>query len=246
MSATNSLDHLHQLRVELAKLADVKASNLNAPIPHIDGWTVHSTIGHTGWVARWVTESLTSAPDTPPSRSSISEPPAGEQIIAWFDDASRNLVDTIESIDLDELCPTFLGPQPRRWWLRRLSQEVAMHRWDAYSAFASPAPIDARLAKDGIDEILEVFVPNRMQFDKLGGTGETLHLHATDIDDGEWMLTLHPDKVAWEVGHAKGDAATRGPVSDLLLLLWSRLPPSRLEVFGDATILERWQSAASF
>lgn len=246
MSESNALDHLHQLRVELANLAEVQAANLNNSIPHIDGWTVQSTLGHTAWVARYVTECLKSDPDSPPSRSKIGEPPAGDAVVAWFKDASANLLDTIDSVDLDQLCPTFVGPKPRRWWVRRLSQEVSMHRWDVYSAFASPTPIDSRLAKDGVDEILEVFVPTRMQFDKLAGTGETLHLHATDIDDGEWMLTLNPDGVEVEIGHGKGDAATRGPVSDLLLLLWSRLPPSRLEVFGDATILERWQSAASF
>jgi hypothetical protein len=29
-------------------------------------------------------------------------------------------------------------------------------------------------------------------------------------------------------------------------LLWSRLPPSRLDTFGDASLLDRWQHAAKF
>jgi predicted lipid carrier protein YhbT len=101
------------------------------------------------------------------------------------------------------------------------------------------------LARDGVDEVFEVFAPLRLDLDRLGGTGETMHLHATDLD-GEWMCTLHPDAVTWAHGHARGDVAARGPVSDLLLLLWGRIPPSRLEVFGDATILDRWQRAAAF
>ena len=121
-----------------------------------------------------------------------------------------------------------------------------MHRWDVESATTSPEPIEASQAKDGVDEVLDVFVPNRMQFDVLAGSGETIHLHATDIDDGEWMLHLRPDRVDWESGHAKGHVAARGTASDLLLLLWSRLPPNRLEIFGDVKLLDRWQTAATF
>lgn len=246
MSAPIPLDHLHQLRVELARLAQVDASNLNDPIPHIDGWTVHSTVGHTGWVMKYVTEAIASDPDSPPSRSTISDPPAGEDVLDWFDQAQKTLIGALEAADPDRQCPTFVGSEPVRWWIRRLAHEASMHRWDAYSAFASPEAIDSKLARDGVNEILEIFVPHRMQLDKLAGTGETLHLHATDIDDGEWMLTLNSDGIEWEFGHGKGDAAVRGPVSDLLLLLWSRIPPSRLEIFGDASLLDRWQAAASF
>lgn len=241
-----TLDHLHLLRVELARLTEVQANNLNDPIPHIDGWTVHSTIGHTGWVARYVTAALQATPQDPPSRSSIGEPPAGEDVLSWFNEAQTDLVKTMQEVDIDKPCPTFAGAQPASWWIRRLSHEASMHRWDAYSAFASPEPIDARLARDGVDEILQVFVPTRMLFEKLNGTGETLHLHATDIDDGEWMLHFGPESIEWERGHAKGDAAARGPVSDLLLLLWGRIPPSRVEIFGDADLLSRWQAAANF
>jgi hypothetical protein len=40
--------------------------------------------------------------------------------------------------------------------------------------------------------------------------------------------------------------AARGSTSDLLLLMWSRIPAGRLEVFGDADLLYRWQAAAAF
>ncbi len=36
-----------------------------------------------------------------------------------------------------------------------------------------------------------------------------------------------------EPGHAKGDAAVRGPAADLLLWLWGRRPLDGFEVFGD-------------
>jgi uncharacterized protein (TIGR03083 family) len=239
-------EHRHLFQVETARLSHVEPSQLELDVPHLEGWTVRSVIGHMGWVFRFAKLALESGPDERPSRSSVPEPPPGDEVIDWLATGYRELLVVLDGVDLDSLHPTFTGPQPARWWFRRLSLEVAMHRWDAESASSSPEPIDARQALDGVDEILEVFVPHRMQFPVLAGDGETVHLHATDIEGGEWFLTYRPDSVDWERVHAKGDVAARGTMSDLLLLVWGRIPPSRLEVFGDISLLERWQRAATF
>ena len=48
-------------------------------------------------------------------------------------------------------------------------------------------------------------------------------------------MTLGPDGISFEHGHAKGDVALRGTASDLLLWAWNRVPvDDRFEVFGDA------------
>ena len=246
MTNLSSSDYQHLLQVEAARLSQAAAAHLDLELPHIEGWTVRSVVGHTGWVFRFAQLALEADPENPPSRSSVPEPPPGDEVIDWFNDGSRELLTALERTDLDAIRPTFTGPQPASWWVRRLSHEVSIHRWDAESAFGSPSPIEARQARDGIDEVLQVFTPNRMQFATLDGQGETVHLHATDIDDGEWLMTYGSDAIEWNHSHAKGDVAARGPVSDLLLLLWSRIPASRLEIFGDATLLDRWQQAAPF
>lgn len=246
MTTLTSSDYKHLLQVEAARLSQVGPEHLELELPHIEGWTVRSVVGHTGWVFRFADLALQADPANPPSRSSVSEPPPGDDVVEWFSTGAKQLQASLDSADLEAIRPTFTGPQPAAWWLRRVSHEVSIHRWDAESAIGSAAPIDARQAKDGIDEVLEVFTPQRMQFASLAGNGETVHLHATDIDDGEWFMTYGPESVVWNHSHAKGDVAARGPVSDLLLLLWSRLPASRLEVFGDASLLERWQQAATF
>ncbi|MGB5758677.1 MAG: maleylpyruvate isomerase family mycothiol-dependent enzyme [Acidimicrobiales bacterium] len=246
MTNLSASDYRHLLRVEAARLSQIVPQQLPLDLPHIEGWTVRSVIGHTGWLFRFARLALTSDADSPPSRSSVPEPPPGDEVIGWFTEGATDLQATLEDIDLETLRPTFTGPQPAVWWLRRLSHEISIHRWDAESAFTSPEPIEARQARDGIDEVLEVFTPMRMQFATLDGKGETVHLHATDIEHGEWFMTFHPDSVSWDHSHAKADVAARGTVSDLLLLLWSRIPPSRLEIFGDASLLDRWQDAAKF
>lgn len=246
MTELSPADYRHLLQVETARISQTDAAQLPLDVPHLDGWTVRSVVGHMGWVFRFARLSLEAEPDDRPSRSSVPEPPPGDGVLDWLDEGYREAKAALDGVDPERTVPTFTGPQPARWWLRRLSHEVAMHRWDAESASSSPSPIDARQALDGIDEVLEVFVPNRMQFPVLEGDGETVHLHATDVEGGEWMLTYHADSVTWERGHAKGDVAARGPVSDLMLLMWGRIPPSRLEVFGDASLLDRWQAAATF
>lgn len=246
MTSLAPSDYKHLLRVESARLSEIGSEHLDLELPNIEGWNVRSVIGHTGWVFRFAQLALQADPDSPPSRSSVPEPPPGDDVVDWFTEGALSLQGALESTDLDASRPTFTGPQPASWWLRRLSHEVSIHRWDAESAFGHPEPIDSNQARDGIDEVLEVFVPQRMQFGTLNGSGETVHLHATDIDDGEWLMTYMPNAVEWNHSHAKGDVAARGSVSDLLLLLWSRIPASRLEIFGDSSLLDRWQDSATF
>ncbi|MCP5035854.1 MAG: maleylpyruvate isomerase family mycothiol-dependent enzyme [Actinomycetia bacterium] len=236
--------------LEATRLARVNPDSLTNPVPHLEGWTVHNVIGHTAWVCRYVTQCLAATAEDPPSRSSVGEPPFGPTVIDWLGEAVSELEEALADCDLDIIRPTWTGPQPASWWLRRLSHELAVHRWDVFASTpestSGPEPIDAPQALDGIDETLDVFVPNRMQFDKLDGRGQTVHLHATDIDNGEWMLELCPDEVNWSHGHAKGDTAARATSSDLMLLLWSRIRPESVEVFGDRELLDRWQAAAAF
>jgi hypothetical protein len=91
------------------------------------------------------------------------------------------------------------------------------------------------------------FLLQRLGRAVLTGSGETIHLHATDdgIEGGEWLLTLASDGVEVEHGHGKGDAAVRAPASDLVLFVWNRIDLDQLEVFGDAALLEQWRKSVS-
>lgn len=239
--------HRQLIATESARLGAVSTDDLPRPIDHLAGWTVQSLLGHTGWVCRFSALCLTADPAEPPARSAVGDPPAGADVLEWYAEAVEELTVALDAADVEAERPTWTGPQPAAWWFRRLGHELAIHRWDAFTAVDGEVePIDAQQALDGIDEVLDVFTPRRMQFDTLAGDGETIHLHTTDVDDGEWMLTLRPEAVEWEPGHAKGDVAARGAASDLQLLLWGRIGPDQVEVFGDESLLHRWQSAAAF
>lgn len=103
-----------------------------------------------------------------------------------------------------------------------------MHRFDAQFAAGDAKPIDAELALGGIDEHLG-FVAFGLAVKPVEGLSGSLHLHASDVE-GEWVLQLAPDRLAFERSHAKADAAIRGPASELLLWLVNRRLPESPEL----------------
>ena len=125
------------------------------------------------------------------------------------------------------------------FWARRQANETAVHRWDAQRAAGAVEPVEHTLAVDGIDEFFGL-IPFWRRESNVRGVGETIHLHCTD-GAGEWLVRLAADAVIVTREHAKGDVAARGSASDLLLFLYGRVGPSALEVFGDASLLDRWQ-----
>jgi uncharacterized protein (TIGR03083 family) len=201
---------------------------------------VERLIGHLGRVHRWAAEAARSGKQP----EAMERPPQGPDVLDWYEAGIEPLVEALRQ------------PIPGGWnfvgvsdpngafWPRRLAVETAIHRWDGEAAVggsAAAGPIDAALAADGIDELVSVFAPSRVGTD---GPAGTLHVHCNDAD-GEWTLAAGSSGLVVERGHAKGDAALRGPASSLLLALWRRVRPgdAGLEVFGDTTVADRWLAA---
>jgi uncharacterized protein (TIGR03083 family) len=229
--------YLSSLRRDAAGLLAAADLGLDADVPSCPGWRVERLVGHVGRVYRTMTGWVLSGS----APADVPRPPAGPEVRDWTASALDALVSAMSADTRTGLVPTWAGDQPALFWPRRMAIETAIHRWDAEAAHGVAQPIDAQLAVDAIDELFDVIMPIRAA-DALTGEGETLHLHATDVD-GEWLVTLTSGRPTVERMHAKGDVAVRGPASDLLLLLWNRGDAAgreRLQVFGDSGLLERW------
>ena len=106
-------------------------------------------------------------------------------------------------------------------------------------------PIDAELASDGIDELIDVIARRglRPRPGVCGPTG-TVALHR--VRQRPWHLQLEPDGIRRiDVVNAP-DVTVSGTSSALLLAAYGRVPWTSLEVTGDTDLLNRWSAAMNF
>lgn len=231
---------LAALRAEGAALADAAEGNFEAAVPSCPGWDVSQLVNHLGRVHRWATSIVrmrsAEAPPFPPRPDVVDLP--------WFAEGVTELAAALEEAGPDVELWTFPGGGgTSRFWFRRQAIETTLHRIDAQLATGTAQPLDTELALAGVDEMLDVYLLPRR-----GELGGSVHFHTTDSRHGEWIVRDDPDGTGLLIGHGheKGDVALRATASDLLLWLWGRaVPADRLEVFGDATILDRWKANLS-
>ncbi|MGR6916062.1 maleylpyruvate isomerase family mycothiol-dependent enzyme [[Actinomadura] parvosata] len=244
------MDYHSQIETEAARLAAL-AGDLSVPVPTCPGWTLAELVTHVGQTHRWAAHVLRNrVQERVWSRqvpSGLAEGRSGDA--DWLLAGAAELLEVLRETDPSMEVWTW-GPDKRAsWWPRRMLFELVVHRADAELALGADPEIPAGTAIDGVEEFLHnlssaAWVTKSLA--TLGAEGATIHLHASDAD-GEWTITQGPaGTISWARGHAKGDAAVRGPVSDLLLLLYGRRSPTALTVHGDAALLERWLSAAAF
>lgn len=230
------------------------------PVPSCPGWNLGDLAWHLGVVwnrwARIVAEGITTLEGV----QAMDDPqrPADELLLDWVASAHTALYSALARASDDTEVWTWTGSnQPELWVERRMTQETAVHRWDASNAVGVPYDLPFAVAADGIDEFLTWFAARRVA-DGAAPVDGTVHLHCTDIgsnvhdgsDDrsavrGEWLVSrLDESGIAFTREHAKGDAAVRGRASDLLLWLWRR-DAGPVEIIGDAAVAERFRSFPS-
>jgi uncharacterized protein (TIGR03083 family) len=235
---------LAALRADSPALQDAVAqSGPAAPVPSCPGWTVADLVEHLTSELHWVREvaarGVTDRPET-------AEAPSRLEWEAALDGLRRELTGTIETLEaLDADFPAWnWAPQAKKasFWQRRMAHEVSVHRWDAESAAERATPIEAKLAADGVNEVLDTWLPagRRKGPTDLHGV---VHLVATDAAY-EWFVRLRGPGVALlDTGtildsddhHARGQAT--GTASDLLLMLMGRIDTERLVVTGDPRLI---------
>ena len=227
--------HLAHLRADATTLLEATRAEPDAPVPACPGWDRRALLKHLCVPYGWATAQALAGPDEKRGFRDAARPGDDDDVLEFFDRAADQVVAALGAIDADALWPTFTGPQPGAWFPRRMAMETAIHRHDG-----AGGAVDAALAVDGVAELLEVLAP-LLPPDAFGGVASTVHLHATDLDTGEWLVTIGPERVAHERIHAKGDAAVRATASDLFLFAWNRIPlDDRFEVIGDRAAAERW------
>ncbi len=241
-------DYLPVIERESAALAAaLRSGDVATPVPSCPGWTIGRLVKHTGTAQRWADTIVERRSTEPVEAKTIDlalSPDAqadARRLAGWFEDGAAHLAATLAAVDPDAAVWSWAGHNTAGFWSRRMAQETAVHRWDGQAARGMPHDIDGDLAVDGIDERFDNLTATQQRSGvAITGDGETVHLHCTDRP-GEWLIRLGPDGPQITREHAKGDVAARGAASDVLLLVYGRVPPERLEVFGDVALLRRFQ-----
>ncbi len=109
-------------------------------------------------------------------------------------------------------------------------QEIAVHTWDAEAVTASPDPLRRDVADDGVGEFVEIVLGSSA--DALPGV---VTLRATD--------TGGTRRVAGG-GPGRRQAGVSGTASDLVLMLYRRLPVSDCIVEGDPLLVASFLALA--
>ena len=149
--------YLETLEADSRLLAEAAARDLTAAVPCCPGWTVRDAVEHVAEVYEHKLAAIERGGERP-------EPwppawPADRDPLDWFADARERLLDTLTRTDPAAPSWTWWPPdQTAGFWLRRMAQETAVHRVDVEAATGAAAPVDAALALDGIDEVLELML----------------------------------------------------------------------------------------
>jgi uncharacterized protein (TIGR03083 family) len=238
--------YLEQLARDGRRMAELARGDLTVPVPTCPGWTLADLIEHTGQVHRWQTEACRHDHGEFPPMETLSRGPAdGQSLADWFAEGVENALATMAQVESDASRWTWAkGPgDVAHWYFRRITHETYVHRIDAELTAGVPVTdADPVIAVDGVDEFCDIMIPQAVG-QPINGDGSTLHFHATDAE-GEWLLTLHADRVDVARGHAKGDAAVRGTARDLLLMMWGREPLGAVEHFGNESVIDTFKAAA--
>ncbi|MGW0081027.1 maleylpyruvate isomerase family mycothiol-dependent enzyme [Streptomyces sp. NPDC003393] len=231
--------------------AAAEEAGTDAVVPTCPDWRVRDLLRHTGAVHEWAAAFVAAGHTSP---RPFGDPPAldGAELVAWYRDGHRRLVDTLAGAPAAVECWTFHPapqdpPSPLAFWTRRQAHETTVHRFDAERARGGvPSAIDGEFAVDGIDELLRGFHA-RSRSRVRSARPRVLRVRATGTADGAdavWTVRLSDGPpVTVRDASAPADAELSGPADLLYLALWNRVPVPHAT--GDESLVTLWRETSA-
>jgi uncharacterized protein (TIGR03083 family) len=231
------IDHLEPLRVECERFAAaIAGADESARVPSCPEWDLRALVVHLGRVQRSWASVIGRGEDVEPQPPDDSVRPAnGDDLVGWFREGAGELLTAVEEAPADRAAWTWWQtPRTAGAIARHQVQEAAVHRWDAEMAAGRPAsPVDTDAAADAVDEFLAVTAVELHRWTPWTGGAGTVELAPTDAPGGSRWLVLGDDGPAPSEGPDAPTATLSATASDLLLLLYRRLPLEAVTVTGD-------------
>lgn len=252
-----NLDYLDHLARESRRFAEIlKDAAPTAKVPTCPDWDADDLLWHLaevqwywGTIAREQLQSPDGVEERKPKR-----PESREELEAFFDEASAELLDVLTSTPPETVIWTWAeNDQTGAFIRRRQAHEALIHRLDAELTVGSRTPLDPALAADGVDEVVRVMYGGAPPWGSFTPSpGETLRLSTSDTGQ-TFVITLgrfvgtHPGsgkdydqpdvRVAATDDGSPVAAEISATAADLNCWLWNRPPLGPVERSGDAAVL---------
>jgi uncharacterized protein (TIGR03083 family) len=239
-------EYIEALATEGYRLADTaSALDLASPVPTCPGWVLRDLLQHLGGVHRWAgahlrdrRESILRVDDF---QDLVGPWPPDNGLVAWYRSELELLIHTLRSAPLDIECAVFLkSTSPLAHWVRRQAHETAIHRADVESIVGTQTPVDIEFALDGIDELVDCFVPR--PFMKLRSKNPTTLGIAPGDSDRFWALSISEGPVQVTTVRRECDCVIEGSASDVYFALWNRSDDRGIRVSGDRSVRDLFRS----
>lgn len=231
------------VRREGEAIVAAAGQGLDDAVPACEGWTVEDLLRH---VAQVYTFAGSIVHNRATSRPAPVELPTDRPAVDLLAHALDELVDDLRACDADTPMWNWSPSQPdtAAFWARRMAHESAVHRFDAQRAHGVAQPVDADLARDGLDELVDVILPRVVERDQPTLPEAVYVFNASE--EHTWTLQVGADGVTRRDTAKSPDVVVRATTSALLLAAYSRVSWASLDVEGDAQRLEDWSKAFRF
>jgi uncharacterized protein (TIGR03083 family) len=259
-----TLDYLAHLREDSSRfVAVLRDSPADGEVPTCPDWVADDLLWHLGEV-QWFWATVVRDAVTDPEGLEHPERPADRDgLLAFFDDATKELQAALGNTDPEEHRWTWSDEQTAGFIRRRQAHEALIHRIDAeLTADVQRAPVDRDLASDGVDEALRVMFGGCPPWGHIetAEPAATLRVRTTDTARS-WLVTLasfsgtSPDGKTYtdepaivvedEDPGTEASATIEGTAADLDCWLWGRPTIGALLRTGEESVHERFQEIVS-
>ncbi|GAA2358751.1 maleylpyruvate isomerase family mycothiol-dependent enzyme [Dactylosporangium salmoneum] len=232
------------------RAAVASASSLDVQVPTCPEWTLLDLVLHLGrGERRWAATVAAGPADAPPAETASAEgapaaPREREALLAWSAESTEQLLSALRESGPDRGCWTWWGdsesPQTCGAVARHRLQEAAVHTYDVQITVGAPQPLPDEVALDGVDEFLSTCCATTSAWPHEPGA---VDFHATE--GRSWRLSLSADGARTTRlpttaggGPDAAAAAARGTASEVVLMLYDRIPLDSLQLNGDRRMFD--------
>lgn len=217
-------------------------------VPSCPGWDIGDLAYHVGSLYMRVGEQVRRCSAEPVRSSELPPAPTGRAAGPWVREAADKLLQALAVTQDDAPAGRWRDRSvPAGFWRRRLAHETVVHRVDVDDALGWSADLDGDLTVDGVDEVLELFLPFSISSEAWPPSGELWLVRADGPE--QWWIAPRDDGVDARRLSAQGIPPQRtpgevtrieAPATELFLLCWGRRVPPGTAVTGEPVSLEQW------